>query len=110
MVRAGAIVCGYSLSVDDDSHFNGLDLKDLITHIEGDICDEAGLTEAMTAFKPDIVFHLAAQALVKVAYADPVATFSTNVIGSLNTLQAVNNCPSVRSMIYVTSDKCYENV
>ena len=110
MVRAGAIVCGYSLPADDDSHFNGLDLKGLITHIEGDISDEAGLTDAMTAFKPDIVFHLAAQALVKLAYVDPVSTFSTNVMGSLNLLQAVNNCPSVRSMVYVTSDKCYENV
>jgi len=87
-----------------------LGLKGLITHIEGDICDEAHLTNAMTTFKPDIVFHLAAQALVKLSYIDPVKTFSTNVMGSLNLLQAVNNCPSVQSVVYVTSDKCYENV
>jgi CDP-glucose 4,6-dehydratase len=111
MVKSGAIVCGYSLPTNDDkSHFNGLGLKDLITHVEGDICDEVGLIDAIISFKPDIVFHLAAQALVKLAYADPVTTFSTNVMGSLNILQAVNNCSSVRSMIYVTSDKCYENV
>jgi len=111
MVRSGAIVCGYSLPViDKESHFHGLGLKDFITHFEGDICDEVDLTDAMTSFKPDIVFHLAAQALVKLAYTDPVITFSTNVMGSLNILQAVNNCSSVRSMVYVTSDKCYENV
>jgi len=111
MVQSGAIVCGYSLPViNDESHFNGLNLKDEITHIEGDICDEANLTEAMRSFKPDIVFHLAAQALVKLAYSDPVMTFSTNVMGSLNILQAVKNCASVRSMVYITSDKCYENV
>ena len=110
MVRAGAIVCGFSLPVDEDSHFNGLGLKDLIMHCEGDIRDEANLISVMTSFKPDIVFHLAAQALVKSSYIDPVKTFSTNVMGSLNLLQAVNKCSSVRSVIYVTSDKCYENV
>jgi CDP-glucose 4,6-dehydratase len=111
MIRSGATVCGYSLPcIDNESHFSGLGLKDVITHIEGDIRDEANLSEAMIAFKPDIVFHLAAQALVKLAYADPVSTFSTNVMGSLNILQAVNNCDSVKSMVYVTSDKCYENV
>ena len=111
MVRSGAEVCGYSLpNADDQSHFDGLGLKDLITHIEGDIRDEENVTKAITAFQPDIVFHLAAQALVKLAYIDPVNTVSTNVMGSLNILQAVKNCNSVKSMIYVTSDKCYENV
>ena len=111
MLRSGAIVCGYSLPIiDNESHFNGLGLKDLITHIEGDIRDEKNLSGAVKEFRPDIVFHLAAQALVKLAYKDPVATFSTNVMGSLNLLQAVNSCASIRSMVYVTSDKCYENV
>lgn len=111
MVRSGASVCGYSLPViDTKSHFNGLGLKHLITHVEGDIRDLQRLSEAMAAFRPDIVFHLAAQALVKVAYKDPEDTYSTNVMGSLNILQAVKKCRSVKSMIYVTSDKCYENV
>ena len=111
MVRSGVSVCGYSLDViDNKSHFNGLGVKDLITHVEGDIRDQASLTEAMIAFEPDIVFHLAAQALVKLAYTDPVDTYSTNVMGSLNVLQAVNKCDSVKSMVFVTSDKCYENV
>ncbi len=111
MVRSGAIVCGYSLQDNDDqSHFGGLGLKDKITHYEGDLRDGDALKKAMISFQPDIVFHLAAQALVKLAYKDPVDTFSTNVMGSLNILQAVDLCESVKSLIYVTSDKCYENV
>ena len=111
MVESGATVCGYSLpSSIDESHFDGLGLKNIITHIEGDIRDEVKLTNAVNDFQPDIVFHLAAQALVKLAYQDPVETFSTNVMGSLNLLQAVNICSSVKSLVYVTSDKCYENV
>ena len=111
MVRSGASVCGYSIPmIGNESHFNGLGLKNLITHVEGDIRDHEKLSEAMTAFKPDIVFHLAAKALVKLAYRDPIDTYSTNVMGSLNILQAVNKTGSVKSMIYVTSDKCYENV
>ena len=111
MVRSGATVCGYSLpNVDNESHFSGLHLKDSITHIEDDIRNETSINEAISDFKPDIVFHLAAQALVKSAYDDPVNTFSTNVMGSLNVLQAIKNCASVKSLVYVTSDKCYENV
>ncbi|MDA9321674.1 CDP-glucose 4,6-dehydratase [Gammaproteobacteria bacterium] len=111
MIRSNALVCGYSLpNLDHESHFEGMGLKNLITHIEGDIRDEIFLSESMSAFQPDIVFHLAAQALVKPAYIDPVDTFSTNVMGSLNVLQAVKKCDSVKSMVYVTSDKCYENV
>ena len=90
MVRSGASVCGYSLpNIDNECHFEGLGLRNLITHIEGDIRDQERLSEAMTVFKPDIVFHLAAQALVKLAYIDPVDTYSTNVMGSLSVLQAV---------------------
>ncbi len=111
MLRAGATVCGYSLpTFDENSHFDGLSLADRITHVEGDIRDLDRLCTAMTEFAPDIVFHLAAQALVRLAYADPVGTYSTNVMGSLNILQAVDKCESVKSFIYVTSDKCYENV
>jgi CDP-glucose 4,6-dehydratase len=111
MVRLGAVVCGYSLPLNDSElHFEGLGLKDQILHTEGDIRDESCLSDALISFRPDIVFHLAAQALVKVAYKDPVGTYTTNVIGSLNLLQAVKNCFSVRSMVFVTSDKCYENV
>ena len=111
MLRSGAEVAGYSLQDEDQSsHFNGLNIKKTITHYEGDICDSVKLKDAINEFKPDIIFHLAAQALVKLAYDDPALTFSTNVMGSLHLLQAVSSCESVKSLIYVTSDKCYENV
>ena len=111
MVRAGAEVAGFSLHNEDEhSHFHGLGLKEKITHYEGDIRDGTYLSAAIIEFRPDIVFHLAAQALVKLAYALPAETFETNVMGSVNILQAVRDCSSVRSLVYITSDKCYENV
>jgi CDP-glucose 4,6-dehydratase len=71
--------------------------------------DVAKLTAAMREFQPEFVFHLAAQALVRLSYTDPQATFGTNVMGSVNLLEAVRHCESVRSLVYITSDKCYEN-
>lgn len=111
MILSGAKVAGFSLpSRDLNTHFDGLNLRDKVAHYEGDIRDADALLSAVTEFKPDVVFHLAAQALVKVAYASPSYTFETNVMGSLHLLQAVQACESVRSLVYVTSDKCYENV
>ena len=65
---------------------------------------------AMQRFEPEYVFHLAAQALVRESYDDPATTFDTNVMGSVNLLEAVRRQASVRSLVYITSDKCYENV
>lgn len=106
----GAKVCGYALRSAPQSHFEMLKLGTKIKHIEGDIRDGARLSNVMNHFQPEYVFHLAAQALVRPSYQDPVATFSTNVLGSVNLLDAVRICDSVRSLIYVTSDKCYENI
>lgn len=109
--NAGAKVCGYSLPAEKRSHFNDLNLKNkLSTHIEADIRDDKHLFKAVSDFEPEYVFHLAAQALVKKSYDDPKATYETNVMGSLNLLEAVRRCQSVRSLVYITSDKCYENV
>ncbi len=106
----GADVTGYSLPPGyPGSHFELLDLGRLIHHIDGDVRDADGLREAMRAARPDFVFHLAAQALVRTAYADPVTTFSTNVVGSVCLLEAVRRVDSVRALIYTTSDKCYLN-
>lgn len=102
---------GYALPPDpDQSHFALLHLQDRISHVIGDIRDASALKDAMQSFRPEYVFHLAAQALVKKSYDDPVATFGSNVIGSVNLLDAVRQCDSVRSLVYITSDKCYENV
>jgi CDP-glucose 4,6-dehydratase len=110
MKELGAEVCGYSLKSDDaQSHFNQLGLKSEIHNIAADIRDKERLISEMKSFRPDYVFHLAAQAIVRKSYADPSLTFETNVIGSLNLLEAVRATPQVKSLIYVTSDKCYEN-
>ena len=68
------------------------------------------LSSTIKDFQPEFVFHLAAQALVRPSYDNPADTFSTNVQGSVNLLDAVRQCDSVRSLVYVTSDKCYENL
>ena len=107
----GADVMGYALAPDaGPSHFEMLNLGTKINHVVGDIRDARALTAALGAFRPEYVFHLAAQALVKKSYVDPVDTISTNVMGSVHLLDAVRQCNSVRSLVYVTSDKCYENV
>jgi CDP-glucose 4,6-dehydratase len=74
-----------------------------------DIRNLESLKSEVNKFKPDIVFHLAAQALVRPSYADPHETFETNVMGTVNILEAIRNCTSVKAVVIVTSDKCYEN-
>jgi CDP-glucose 4,6-dehydratase len=106
----GAEVLGYALPPEyPESHFELLGLKDRIKHVEGDIRDAEKLADTLRDFKPEFVFHLAAQALVKRSYDDPKSTFDINVGGSVNLLEAVRSCSSVRSLVFITSDKCYEN-
>lgn len=109
--EAGANVMGFSLTPSTQvNHFDLLELDKKIKHVVGDVRDAALLSSTLNQFQPEFVFHLAAQALVRPSYDDPAATFSTNVMGSVNLLDAVRKCDSVRSLVYVTSDKCYENV
>ncbi len=111
LAEAGAEVMGYALPpAESRSHFEMLGLEKKLKHVVGDVRDGAGLGEAVRAFKPEFVFHLAAQALVKLSYSEPVETFATNIMGSVHLLDAVRKCETVRSLVYVTSDKCYENV
>jgi len=111
LTEVGANVTGYALDPEPGpSHFEMLGLKNKIKHIVADIRDSETLNNAMLAFQPEYVIHLAAQPLVKKSYAEPVETFSTNVMGSVNLLDAVRKCESVRSLVYITSDKCYENI
>lgn len=110
LVNLGAEIAGYALPPQSaGSHFELLELGSAITHVEGDIRDLTRLSRAIQDFAPDTVFHLAAQALVRQSYADPIETFSTNVMGSINLLEAIRGVPSVQSLVFVTSDKCYEN-
>lgn len=76
---------------------------------ENDVRDLPALRDALNAAQPEIVFHLAAQALVRTSYDDPVTTFTTNVIGTVNVLESLRSTPSVRAAVLVTSDKCYAN-
>ena len=107
----GAKVTGFSMPQKrGKNHFNLLSLDKKINHIEGDIRDEKSILRAIKNSKPDFVFHLAAQSLVKKSYDDPIETYTTNVVGSLNLLNALREIDSIPSLVFITSDKCYENV
>lgn len=107
---SGAEIIGYSLPPNvSNSHFNDLNLEQKIKHVDGDIRDYDKLSKVIKDFQPEFVFHLAAQALVSKSYENPIETISTNVLGSAIVLDALRECNSVKSIIYVTSDKCYEN-
>lgn len=106
--KLGAEVLGYSKDIPTvPSHFKLLNLK--LTSIEGDILDKEKIYKTIAEFKPDIIFHLAAQSLVKKSYSDPALTFETNIIGSINIFEACRKLKFVKAIINVTSDKCYKN-
>jgi len=107
----GARVTGYSLYLPSQPcHFKVIRLKDRIRHVKGDVRDLAALNKAMEKAKPEIVFHLAAQPIVLASYDDPVTTFETNLLGTVNVLETIRRLQSVRVAVIVTSDKCYENL
>lgn len=104
----GAEVLGFSLPANTTpSHFNLLNLS--MQNIYGDIRDLQILKKTFQDFQPDIVFHMAAQALVLPSYADPIETYTTNVTGSLNIYEAARSTPSVKAIVSITTDKVYEN-
>lgn len=106
----GARVTGYSLPAPTQpSLFEVAGVAQGMTSILGDVRDGARLAQAMAEAAPEIVIHMAAQPLVRRSYVDPVETYSTNVMGTVNLLEAVRKAPSVRAVINVTTDKCYEN-
>jgi CDP-glucose 4,6-dehydratase len=106
----GAQVTGFALPPNTEpNHFDLIELKNLVRHIEGDIRDLQTITQAFDRAKPEVVFHLAAQPLVRDSYEDPKTTFDTNIAGTVNVLEAIRYCPYVKAAVVVTSDKCYEN-
>ena len=111
LTMLGADVCGYSLAPNTKpSMFKELNIEEKISKsVIGDILDVNLLEQTMIDFQPDIVFHLAAQPLVRLSYSEPVLTYQTNVIGTLNVFEAARKCKSVRAFVNVTTDKCYEN-
>ncbi|MCK5608106.1 CDP-glucose 4,6-dehydratase [Candidatus Pacearchaeota archaeon] len=110
LLNLGANVIGYALKPKTKTdNYVICNLQDKITHIDGDIRDFQQLSEVFSKYKPEIIFHLAAQATVLDSYKDPISTYSTNIMGTVNLLEAVRLTPSVKVAINITSDKCYEN-
>lgn len=106
----GAEILGYSLDIPTDpSNFEASRLSERMTDVRGDVRDFSSVLRIFDEFQPEIVFHLAAQSLVRHSYDNPKTTFETNVMGTVNILEAARKCESVRVIINVTSDKCYEN-
>lgn len=108
--RLGAEVSGYSLGVPTDpSLFETAGVAELVAGHDGDVDDLGRLVDVVARQAPEVVFHLAAQSLVRPSYDDPVATLRTNVLGTAHVLEAVRRAGGVRVVVVVTSDKCYRN-
>ena len=106
----GAIVKGYSLKPNTSPNlFKEAEIDKIIESEIGDILDLNQLTKSMSSFNPDILIHMAAQPLVRLSYQKPVETYSTNVIGTVNVLEAARSCNQLKAIVTVTTDKCYEN-
>ena len=105
----GADTLGYSLSMQTTPNLYSIINNENINTIIGDIRDEQKLTKAILDYKPDIVFHLAAQPLVRESYINPKETYETNVIGTLNLYEAIRKCDTCKAIVTITTDKCYEN-
>jgi CDP-glucose 4,6-dehydratase len=110
LLSLGADVAGYATEIPTDpAHYTVLGLSDGVKSFDGDIRDRATLQTAFDAFKPEIVFHLAAQPIVRLSYEEPAYTFETNTLGTLNVLECIRETSSVKAGVMVTSDKCYKN-
>jgi CDP-glucose 4,6-dehydratase len=110
LILAGAEVTGYSLAPEEENGlFHLAGIEDNIRSVIGDIRDLDHLNRVFDEAQPEIVFHLAAQPLVRLSYKEPVYTFDTNVMGTVNILECVRTHPCVRSFLNVTTDKVYEN-
>lgn len=110
LINSGAIVTGYSLTPPTNPNlFSLADVENKINHIIGDIRDLEHLKQVFEEFQPEIIFHLAAQPIVRDGYKDPVYTYETNVMGTVNILECVRLTSSVKSVLNVTTDKVYHN-
>lgn len=105
----GARVTGFSLPPEGNPNLFDLVIKDDVRTVSADVRDLDALRLCVAEARPAVVFHLAAQSLVRRSYRDPVATYAINVMGTVNVLEAVRECPSAEAVVIVTSDKCYEN-
>ena len=110
LARHGAQIRGYALDpLTEPNFFAAVSVFSVVEDVRADIRDYARLEASMVEFRPDVVFHLAAQPLVRGSYADPLGTYATNVMGTAHVLEAVRRTPSVRAVVCITTDKCYRN-
>jgi len=109
--QLGARVFGYALNQDcTDSIYRTGNVSSMLSgEVIGDIRNSRAVKESLSKFEPDLILHLAAQPLVRLSYEAPLETYSVNVLGTANLLEAVRDAPSVSAVVIVTSDKCYEN-
>ena len=108
--EAGARVFGYALHPESEPNlFAAAGIGRLVEGTTADVRDLSTLRASLSRSEAEVVFHLAAQPLVRRGYADPIATYSTNVMGTAHVLEAARRCESVRAVVVVTTDKCYEN-
>jgi CDP-glucose 4,6-dehydratase len=106
----GAIVKGYSLEPNTKPNlFTEANVEENMNSEFGDIRNLNQISKSMLDFNPDILIHMAAQPLVRLSYQEPVDTYTTNVIGTVNVLEAARSCPNLKAIVSVTTDKCYEN-
>ena len=110
--KMGANVSGLSLNdpVSSPNMFSVLNIEKSVKDERGDISDYETCIRTVTKHEPEIVFHLAAQPLVKLSYLDPLKTYNTNILGTANILEAIRHCESVKTIVVITTDKCYENI
>lgn len=110
LAARGAHVRGYALDpATEPNLFTAASVASILDDVRGDIRDSARLAASMADFAPDVVFHLAAQPLVRHSYGDPLGTYAANIMGTAHVLEAVRHTPSVRAVVCITTDKCYEN-
>lgn len=109
--RLGANVTGYALEAPTDASIYEIARVEEVMRLSvyGDVRDAVSINQAMQESKPEIVIHMAAQSLVRDSYSDPVETYSTNVMGTVNVLEAARSTSSVKAILNITTDKCYEN-
>ena len=110
LAAKGAQIRGYALDpASEPNLFTSASVGAILDDVRGDVRDYAKLEAAMTEFCPDVIFHLAAQPLVRRSYIDPLGTYATNVMGTAHVLEAIRKTPSVRAVVCITTDKCYQN-
>lgn len=107
--QLGAEVTGYALAAPTESMFAKMNGGELVSSIEGDVRNAELLQRAVLEAQPEIVLHLAAQAIVKDCFDDPRYAYESNVMGTVNLFEAIRRCPSVKSVVVITTDKVYEN-